>query len=445
MRWNPLAFLRRKVATETADSPGIRGAGESSQAKFGDPVTDADLLFAVKREPVAHRIVFQVAHDVFDNWFEVVEVAEKPDPEFDKAVQKVLSSLNAKAVFTQAAVFERLLGWSIVVIGFVDHGESLQSRVEKPQEIKDLAVYSPLTFTVQMSDEDKDKDSSRFGLPILYELSRGQGAEKTKVHYSRVIHFATRLLDHPYKGLSALQSVYDDLTVLRNVRWGMGQTMFRYGSGFPDIELQGATKKQLDDFEASQQFKNLQSRTYFLHNEKQTVEFKGLAGRALNPEPYYVPIMENISAASGIPLAILRGAQAGALTGSDVNEREYFKLISDLQSLYEPYLWQLIDLLMETGQIPEVEDYEIRWAGGFEMNELDKSTADLNRARADDVRSKFLTVNELRARMDPPLDALPSPEGDVVPGLLQKQEPVLQSSKEKEEKEENEADRNKPG
>ena len=38
-------------------------------AEFGQPLTYDNVTFAIKREPVAHRIVFAVAHDVFDNWF----------------------------------------------------------------------------------------------------------------------------------------------------------------------------------------------------------------------------------------------------------------------------------------------------------------------------------------------------------------------------------------
>lgn len=65
--------------------------------------------FAVKREPVAHRIVFTVAHDIYDNWFEVEPVeGEKEEKEtFNEAVQKVLFQLNAKDIFTQAAVYKR--------------------------------------------------------------------------------------------------------------------------------------------------------------------------------------------------------------------------------------------------------------------------------------------------------------------------------------------------
>jgi hypothetical protein len=431
---NPIGWLRRRFGADTSiDTVGIRGAGASSHADFGEPINEEDLLFAVQREPVAYRIVFQVAHDIFDNWFKVEDTAEKPDPNFDKQVQTVLAQLNAKSVFTQMAVFERLFGWSIIVEGYADHGKTLEAPVESPQEIRDIVAYSPLQSTVQTSGEDKEEKSQRFGLPIYYTLAR-TGINQVKVHFSRVVHFATMLLTHPYKGISVLEPVYDDLTVLRNVRWGLGQTIFRYGSGFPDVEVQGATKKMLDDLERSQQFKSLQSRTYFLHSDKTKLEFKGLAGRALDPEPYYLPIMENISAGSGVPLAILRGAQAGELTGSEVNEREYFKLVSDAQSRYEPGIRALIDALIACGQVKtNVKDYKVVWLGGFEVSEKDKALVELNLAQAREKKSGWMTVDEIRAEEG--LKELPDGAGKVVLGIKQaEQQPFSQSQNETEEK-----------
>jgi hypothetical protein len=440
---NLVGWLKRRAAGDTStDTVGIRGAGASSQANFGDPIDVSDLLFSVKREPASYRAIFQVAHDIFAKWFKIVDASEKPNPDFDRLVQKVLGALNAKEVYTQAAVFERLFGWSIIALTFVDYGKDLGSPVERPQEIHNLWAYSVLSVDVQSADEEKDVESIRFGLPVLYTLRR-EGIGQAKLHYTRVIHLATRLLDHRYKGIRVIEPMYDDETIFRNIRWGMGQTMYRVGGGFPDVEIQGATKRRLDELDASQQFKSLHARTYFLHDEKTKLEFKGVAGKALNPEPYVNSCMEQLSMATSIPLAIMRGAQAGALAGSDVNEREYFKFISDLQASYESAIWQLIDLLMETDQIPKVEDYEIQWNGGFELNELDRTAAALNNARSDQIYSAWLTVNELRARMKPPLKALSGPKGNVIPGLLQKQEPFSQSRNVTEDKK-IEENRNKP-
>jgi len=42
---------------------------------------------------------------------------------------------------------------------------------------------------------------------------------------------------------------------------------------------------------------------------------------------------------------------------------------------------------------------------------------ELNKARALALQENWLTVNELRARSDPPLDPVPGHDGEVIPGL----------------------------
>jgi len=412
----------RRSRKDVSDTFGVRGAGASWQADFGMPLNEADLLFAVRREPVANRMVFKVAHDIFDKGFVIEEIAEKPDPNWTREVSKVLDALNAKAMLTQMVVYERLFGWAIIALTFVDYGKDVSAPVQDAKEIRELLPYSSLQCTVQSSDEEKKTDSPRFGLPVFYRLNRS-GAGQVKLHFTRAIHCATRLLDHPYKGMSVLEPVYDDSTVWRNERWGLGQTLFRYGSGFPDVTVKGANKKKLDDLENSQQFKNLNARTHFLHDENTVLEFKGLAGKAMNPEPYCTPIIESLSCGSGIPTAILRGAQAGALTGSEVNEREYFGFISDQQTLYEPAIWELIDRLMDTGQIRRVEDYRVVWQSGLELSEKDKAAVELQLAQARNFKTGWMTIDEIRAEQE--LDALPN-GGDIVLGLKKSEQPFAQ-------------------
>ena len=410
----------RKVAADEAYASGSIGLPQTTMkgAGFGEDITNTDLTFAVKREPAAHRIVFAVAHDVFDNWFEVDDVAtEGTDEQVNTLIQAELSKLNAKSVFTEMAVFERAYGWAIIVVGYQDAGKTLADPVNDPTSIVELAAYAPTQIGRIVNDTDLK--SLRYGLPEYYSVKRS-GSLRTRVHFSRVIHFATRLLDHPYRGLSVLMPVWDDLTNLRNIRWGMGQTMFRYGSGFPDVELQGTTKKQLDDFVASGQFKDLHARTYFVHNEKQRLEFKGAQGVALDPSKYYEPILESIAAGSGLPKAIIRGAQAGALTGSEVNEREYFKIVSDAQSRYEPGIRSLIDQLIDIRQVKtSVKDYVLNWCASFEINPRDKALAEYDRNRSLVLKTNWMTVNEIRTKEG--LEAVVG--GDVVLGLQKLQAP----------------------
>jgi len=419
-------FRRIGLATDLPRGSALyiprSGYSAGGGGEYGATITDDLRTFAITREPVAHRVVFTVAHDIFDNWFTLeLEGDEKggKSKEFDKQIQTQLQTLKAKRELTKMAVFERAYGWAILVLGYEQEGKfNLTDPLENPVTIRDVQAYSPTQ--IKRVDEEKNKDDSRYGLPVIYNIKRRGIASYLKVHYTRVIHFATRLVDHDWKGQSVLDPIWDDLVTLRNIRWGMGQTMYRYGSGFPDIEIEGATKDDLSDYENSGMFKNLSNRTYFLHSEKQKMQFIGTAGRALDPMNYYVPPMEHISAGTGIPLAILRGVQAGALTGSEVNQQEYYGLISDEQSAYEHGIRELIKIILSLNKpdsktASDVEakpvEFEFNWQGGFELDEEKKARIEQMKVATITQLGQFLKRNELRAKYDPELPELTEEEG----------------------------------
>jgi hypothetical protein len=408
--------IGKKKRRATDQSIRIPQISTSKGAGFGDEIADVDREWAAQREPVAHRLTYMVAADVFDNWFTANDPrTEGQDPGLDDEIQAVLNELNAKSILIDAATYERIFGWGLIVLGCEDAKTTADLKTERRQgaKIAQLEVYKKGAAVVAQTD--KDPDSERFGQPVLYRINRGSGTQ-VEVHHSRTIKISTRLGE-----FSVLDPVWDDLTCLRNIRWGMAQTMYRYGGGFPVIQVKGATKAQLEDWAADPSISDFMARTFFLCSDQINFEFKGIQGRALDPANYYKPIFENLSVGSGIPEAILRGAQAGELAGSEVNEREYFKVISSLQSKYEPFVRQLIDLLVESDQIEFDGEYQLEWKPGFEPSETTRNQANLLEEQAQQIRLQYMTIDEVRKQASISLDPLPNGEGAIVPGLVRSQ------------------------
>ncbi len=429
--------IRRQTTDDSSTNTyGLRGGGVGTwQAKFGMALTEDDLLFAAKREPIVKRTVIDVANDIFAKGFILEEVAEKPNPNWSRQVSRVLDGLDATAQLTKLIVYERLFGWAILALTYMDYGKGANSLLQNPREILQLYAYSSLNCNVNGSDEDRDAKSARFGLPILYSARKSDASlSEDKIHYSRVIHCATRLLDHPWKGQSIVEVLYDDQTILRNARWSLGETLNRTASGIIDFTLKVGKKADVDKYENDEKLQQLNQRSYFVHDGNTSVNWVGPAGRALNPEPYVDPIMESVSCGSRIPLSHLRGANAGTLAGSEVNDREYWGSISSLQKLIEPTIWQLIDRLMETGQISKVTDYRIVWPAGFELTETAKADLDLKKAQALNLKSNWSTIDELR--LEEGKDPLPNGEGNIILGLQKQQqsrEPTQEQNQNKQE------------
>lgn len=400
-------------------------------AGFGDIITDVDRKFAAEREPVAHFLTYLMSADVFDKWFIIDDPSsEGGDPKVDEAVQEALTKLKAKKHLTELLEYERKYGYSLLVGGFSDVADvkELEKPLQTGSQLLQLVAYD--TRNVHMWTKDIDQNSKRFGEPTVYQIARGDGAY-LYVHYTRCYRLQTRS-----SGKGVLDPIWDDLTCGRNIRWGAGQWMYRTGGGFPVVKAPpGTSLEQLETYADSGLFTNLMSRTYVLITAEMDFDFKGAQGRALDPTPFFHTNLEEISKGTGVPEAMLRGAQAGAVTGSEVNQRQYYKVVSGIQTSLEECVRWVIDHLAEARQIkglpyladeslpkkvkrfirldvqpkPQAFKYTIEWVSAFELTELDQANAELLKEQANQVRLQYMTVDEVRAMNE--LEELPNGEG----------------------------------
>jgi len=220
-------------------------------------------------------------------------------------------------------------------------------------------------------------------------------------------------------------------TGFRNARWAQYETLFRVGSGFPHIHIPNATRKQIEDWIGAGRFEDINARGYFVSSgigdEAESIEFIGVQDVTLNPEPYNEMAAWNLSMASRIPQDILKGVSAGRITGSEVNERAYFKFINAEQSNVEHIVRELIDRVIETGQVihedgrrrDPTKEYLIEWNYPQLTPELSQAQIDFLSQRAQTERLEYMTINEVRAKADPPLPPLENEEdGNTVLGIL---------------------------
>jgi len=433
-------IIHPDVALDTTEGGGIKipSVDTSLGAGFGDTITDDDRLFAAEREPVAHFLTYGIAADVTDKWFKIDDPdTEEADPALDRTVQDALTKLKFKAKLTEALEAERVYGWSLLVGGFSDVSDirNLNTPLREGSELKQLAVYQKTK--VQTETKDENPNSERFGEPLVYRLDRGSG-QFLYVHYSRVCKVQTRS-----NGKSVLDPVWDDLTCGRNIRWGAAQWMYRNGGGFPAIGFPaGMTLPKLQEWADSGAFSDIMARTYLCYvqnsqkeNDGMVIDFIGAQGRALDPQPFFKTNDEQISKGSGVPQPKLVGAQAGAVTGSEINMQDYYKVISRIQAQLEDVVRWVIDKLADSGQLTMIKSasdkdgklkqlfhkvfgdyrhrtartYNIEWNSAFELSEAEEKDIELKHAQANQAKLDYMTVDEVRA--EDGLDPLPNGEG----------------------------------
>jgi len=417
---------------DTSEGSGIRIPQSTTDlgAGFGDEITDVDREFAAEREPVAHFLTYLMSRDVFEKWFIIDDPStEEGDPKVDEAVQEALTELKTKDYLTRVLEYERIYGYSLLVGSFSDANnvKELENPLKVGSQLIQLSAYSKPKIQVWL--KDTNENSTRYGEPIVYKIERGDGAY-LYVHYSRCYRLETRSI-----GLGVLDPIWDDLTCGRNIRWGVSQWMYRTGGGFPVIKFPpGTTKAKLEEWIDSDAFSNLMSRTYIGITGDMEFTFEGAQGRAIDPTPFFHTNLEEISKGTGVPEPVLRGAQAGAVTGSEVNQRQYFKVISSIQTSVEECVRWVIDRLAEARQIkdlpyladeslpdkvkrwvrhdvqpkPQTFKYDVNWVSAFELTELDEKQSALLHEQANQIRLQYMTVNEVRKMNE--LDKLNDPE-----------------------------------
>ena len=411
-----------------------RGRYIGAHEGYGATISDTDRLFYSTREPVGVWWVKRISYDVWDNWFRVKNVDDDDDETLDRDVQRVLLDLKAKAELPRETVFERRYGTALLLLAYTGFGS--ESNWETPlfevnpdgswpKTLKNggkLLQVTPYPWTVVNVEElDENPNSMRYGLPEVYKINTGSGSGDStnpsgtelpkiiNVHWSRVIHDAPRLDEHTYKGVPAIDAIFDDLVGARNARWGAYESYYRHGTGFPVIKTKSTAEQNREWVEAGGLDDYLNVRGYFICHVDEDFKFVGAEGAVLNPNTYFDMYFTFIAAATGVAKDTIQGVSAGRVTGSEVNERQYYKSISLHQKQKEPLLRELIDRLIQTGQIGYDGEYEVEWIDPFEVNPQDRSAIAFMEARTTALQT-WKTINEIRKEQGyPPIEG-----GDVL-------------------------------
>ncbi len=442
------------VQADSSEGSSIRvpQADTSLGADFGEEITDENRFFAATREPIAGFLIYGIAAHIVERWFAVNDASTAaPDPEFDRSVQKELRKLKFKAALTQLVEYERLYGRALLVGAWDDVKELLElaDKKQASADLQQLVAYPKTAYSVWSKDEDKT--SLRYGLPLIYQVNNG--SQTFRVHWTRCFELQTRT-----HGRSVLDLVWDDLTCGRNIRWGVGQWVYRTGGGFAVIEFPKeyspapgkppvlTTPEQLQTWASSASWQNITHRNYIcIIKDSMSFHFEGAQGATLNPEPFFDTNTKQIAKATGYPKSILEGAEAGALTGSEKNDQQFYKQIAGEQAKLEDVNRWVIDQVLEQlhGSVAQVDsglksagsvlkrllrrvapavvkdqgpvEYEIVWNNAFELNAVDQARAELLTEQANQTRLQYKTVDEVRA--DNNVDPLPLGEGEVVLSL----------------------------
>jgi len=385
------AISRGKQFVDGLLIPKLRDKGTEALTK-GDlwtaNITNAHCRKAYERNGITRKLVNKIASDTFDNWFFI----KSENEQLIKDVTDVFSSKSSKLRDTGVAHLNlqwnlkecrkvgMVEGYALLALGFSDEGE-LSEKVENPRSLDYLSIITPSDVRKLILDEDEN--SKTYGEIIAAKVKIGKGEAKT-IHASRFIFLPVNTYGNSMNGIGFVKPAYNYLTVLDNVIWSTGQGFYRYASGFPHIKKKGGSPTEMNKIK--KQWKDVNSLTGWVSDDDTEIAFTGAKGSALNPENYFKVALEAVAMSFDIPLQIVEGAAAGAVTGSEMNLKDYYSDISSKQELDEtPVIEQLIRILQDTKQVAQGE-FSIEWNPLEEMDEKELAEIDKLKAETEKIR-----------------------------------------------------------
>lgn len=305
-------------------------------------LTNDDFVDCYKRKGIGFRVLNKESNLMFKNGYVLN----------NDSAQTAIKAFNINTIMKYALKNAQISGYSLIYIGYNDEG-NYEDPVEGNPQI-DYFYVIPRAWVEQdiYARESTDREN--------YHLKQSSG-KILKVHKSRFIR-----VKNDEDEIGRFTPAYNSMQVLDHVLWSIGESMYRYGSGFPVLSVNRAndvvvgkdgTKKRRGDLYTNA-MKDVSSMTYFVKDKDDDLEFQGANGKALNPAEYYDKAFQQVSVDLDVPVDILKGVAAGAVTGSETNLVEYYgDLASKQNEKISPLLKDMLDLL---GIFIETEDIEYK-------------------------------------------------------------------------------------
>ena len=322
------------------------------------------------KDPIAYYICVKISENVFDDWFKFVDPTT--GEEIMLEAQEELKRMNAKFWLTQALIAERIYGHSWLLTAPNKYRTDYSSTAPA---LASLDVFTPMN--AEFSDFDD------MGNPTYVRVwpNPSNKAFFEDVSFENFIFFCTRPRGRAWEGYSALYPVWTDLTYIRSAKHALGWANQKFGIGLFLWKLRGRlTDETASALENMLKDISLMRAALIDGTLVEDVQFLGPSGTMTTNIAEAVDMhLGLISAGSGIPKDILTGVSAGAITGSEINNKALYATLSQIQQSVEPYIRELVRRMGFT------DDYEISWNTRYATDELEQAQIRLLNAQAEQL------------------------------------------------------------
>jgi len=339
-----------------------------------------------QKDSVAKYIVIKIAENALDDGFRLVKKIGD-DEEIMQETTKALKRLNWKRWYTEALISERMHGNGWIYTGPNKYRQDWTDAGLEGGQIGNLDAFTAMNAKVISGDVDENGTPTY--VTVWYNPANKGATDR--LPYADFIPIMTRPKGRsPIEGYSATYACWTELTYIRiskhalnfaHGKWGLGLFLW-WSKG----TLSGEIKDQIEDM-----LQNVSaSRAGLINSDDiEKVEWTGpTSGGTTDIAQGIDMYLGLVSAATGIPKDILIGMSAGAITGSEINNKALYATLNQVQKSIEPFIRELISRMGYTGE------YEIDWNTRYATDEMEQAQIRVLNTQADEGEQRIKNMKE---------------------------------------------------
>ncbi|GKV70270.1 hypothetical protein NCCP2716_27680 [Sporosarcina sp. NCCP-2716] len=401
---------RKQMRTDFMAAPG-KGYGKDALSRqepgFRRGLTDADISEMYATNRIVQNIIEIPAEDMTRNWFTL----RMDDEKLKRNIMSKLADLNAREAFKKMRVFERLRGDGFISLGVTQSSQfQLSDRLDetKLKRVDYIHAFSGQKVTDFILNDDMF--SPQFGQVETFKMKRRNNNGiilpnngETLVHSSRLLHDQSRRLEDEHRGQSLLEPLYDIITVLDTSLWSVGQILYDYA--FKIYKSEGIEDMNPEEKNELSMLMDYMFRTEALAIIGSKEELKKESTNTAGLKDMLDYTWDMLSAAARMPKSVIKGQEAGTITGAQYDVMNYYvRIAAHQENELKPNLERLIRLLMMAedelgGRIdPNSLEWEIKFNPLWQVDP--KTDAEIRKiqAQTDEIYLKggVLLTDELR-------------------------------------------------
>jgi phage-related protein (TIGR01555 family) len=372
---------------------------------------DEELTDLYATNAIVQNIIDIPAEDMTKNGFDLV----MKDENLKNTIMQKLRDLDVKNAFKKMKSYERLHGDGFISLGVTQRVPFTLDQPLDPRTLMSVDYIHPFSgMKVNEFILNDDMFSANFGRVEKFQVYRQNltgyniaGIMQADVHCSRLIHDQTRRLDdgyeYEYRGRSLIEPLYDIITIMDTSLWSVGQILYDFV--FKIYKSEGISDMSTDEKYDLGMLMNFAFKTEAMGIIGENEELKKESTNVSGIKELLDFVWDYLSGAVRMPKSVIKGQEAGTITGAQYDIMNYYGRIAAMQeNEMRPKLEHLIRLLLWSsaelgGRIdPDKIDWKLKFNPLWQLDSKTDSEIRLATAQADQIymTNGVLTPDEVR-------------------------------------------------